>query len=260
MNDERVLFDRAARPMRPEFRAKLEDLFELLESDRTTEPYAERPPSVVIELAPRKPQAQRPRHRMWLLMAASLVVVVAGLAALTRSNGPGTGVGNPDTRIETDSTIGTAAACAASTALGQVSVGTGLVLVSSVDDGRFCLEFAQRQLAIGTTATTAELSDPTYRLADSGPIGQTGGYYYVFAIPENLPVNVVLNEFGEQAEIFLNPVGRRLLIVEADVDVDGAHVTRTWELRTDGDGVFGRLSASGPLPRSSTGDETGATS
>jgi hypothetical protein len=257
MNDERVLFDRAARPMRPEFRAQLEDLFELLESDPTTEPIDERPPSVVIDLAPRKPQPQRPRRRMWLLIAASLVVVFAGLAALTRSNGPGTGVGNSDTSIDTDSTIGTAAACAASTALGQVSVGEGLVLVSSVDDGRFCIEFAQRQLTIGSTATSAEAPDP---LVDSGPIGQTGGYYYVFAIPQNLPVNVVLNQFGEQAEIFLNPVGRHLLIVEADVDVDGAHVTRTWDLRAAGDGPFGRLLAPGPLPRSSTSDETGATS
>ncbi len=257
MSDERVLFDRAAQPMRPEFRTKLEDLFELLESDRTPEPYAQAPPSVVIELAPRKPQPQRPRRRVWLLMAASVVVVFAGLAALNRSNGPGTNLGNPDTRIETDSTIGTDAACAGGTALGQVRVGSGLVLVSGIGDGRFCVDFAQAQLAIGTTASDAVRTDPT--LVDSGPIGQTGGYYYVFAIPQNLPVNVVLNEFGEQAEIFLNPVGRRLLIIEAAVDIEGAHVTRTWELRTDGDGAFGALSASGPLPRSSTSDETGTT-
>jgi hypothetical protein len=257
MNDERVLFDRAAQPMRPEFRAKLEDLFELLESDRTPESSPETQPSLVIELAPRKPQPQRPRRAVWLLMAACLVVIVTGLAVLTRSNGPGTRVGNIGTGVETGSTIGTSAACATSTSLGQVGTGPGLVLVSSIDDGRFCVDFDQGQVAIGT-ADTGLATSPT--LVDSGPIGETGGYYYVFAIPQNLPVINVVNEVGERAEIFLNPVGRRLLIVEADVDLEGPHVTRTWELRTDGDGAFGGLSASGPLPRSSTSDETGATS
>ena len=258
MNDERVLFDRAAQPMRPEFRAKLEDLFELLESDRTPESSPESQPSVVIELAPRKQQPQRPRRGVWLLMAACLVVIVTGLAVLTRSNGPGTRAGNIDTGVETGSTIGTSAGCATSTSLGQVGVGSGLVLVSSIDDGRFCVDFDQGQVAIGTTDTGPATSDPT--LVDSGPIGETGGYYYVFAIPQNLPVNNVVNDVGERAEIFLNPVGRRLLIVEAGVDIEGPHVTRTWELRTDGDGAFGGLSAPGPLPRSSTSDETGATS
>ncbi len=255
MSDERILFDLAAQPMRPELVDRLEDLYDLLIADPSvlTLPPSASDEAIVVDLVPVRDRVPRTRGRrgMWVLIAASLAAVVAGLAVIVRTSGDGSDV--VTTAVENGPQTD-AVTCSTATPLGERRVGDGLVLVAAVSDGRFCLD-AGRQFAVGTTSDSSVATEP--HVIDSGPIDETGGYFYVFAIPQNILMDVVFDESGAEAVVFVNPIGRRVLIIEDAVDPASADVQRIWELRSSSGGSFGSLNAIGPLPGTLTATDNG---
>jgi hypothetical protein len=240
MSDERELFQRAAREMRPEFHARLTELLDIVDTPSAPEssPRGQADPVTVVELARAVPTQRRRRHG-WLLVAAASVPVLIGLVALTRGSAD-VHVQAPDLAVESSPRP----SCAGS-AGGVAGTGSGSIAVFVLDGGGFCMSVGNDALTVGSGTSVDPTSDPV--VIDSGPIEAVGGWFYVFAIPERLPVNVVVDDEGRAATTFTNPVGRRLLIIEYDVDDGAPMVDRTWELSTGDGRPFGSITAQGPV-------------
>ena len=92
-------------------------------------------------------------------------------------------------------------------------------------------------------------------LLESGPgPAQTNSHWYLFAIPDSVPVTDVLGATA-RTQFFTSRVDRRLLIVDVDVPTSGVDVAHTWSMYSAGGSYLGDLTADGP-PTGPTGDDT----
>jgi hypothetical protein len=248
MSDEREVFERAARDMRPEFRARMQALLRAAEET----PAADGEPAVIVEVTQGpSPIAARRRIAPWLASAAAVVVVLGGIVAVTRS---------PE-QIDVQSPSSPLVTSPPPPGCEGTSLGTALTTASPIDvfaldGGSFCLERrGGRDVMIVATAAAAPTLDPD--VVESGPVEGGSAWYYVFAVPERLPVDVVLDERQQLARTFLHPGARRLLIIESDVAASAPAVTRTWQAAASPGGPFATLTAQGPRPASASAPADG---
>ena len=248
MSGERELFDRAARDMRSEFRARMQELLASPDEAVTAED-AER--AVVVEVRERPtPIASRRRPMVWLASAAAVILVLVGVLAVT--GGPEQiDVQSPNLPI---ATLPPPPGCEGAP-LGTALTSASPIEVFALDDGSFCLERRGTDGVVIAASAVVPTLDPV--VVESGPVEGVDAWYYVFAIPERLPVDVVLDERRQLARSFLHPAARRLLIVESDVAPLAPVVARSWRVAADPGGPFASLSAQGPLPTSASAPADG---
>ena len=270
------LFDRAARAMRPEFRAHLVDLYEQSSADRSSGPHVTRlvadPPNAgsaaggdgpdgsaptdwLVETAPRELHPRRPRGpAVWLTVAAAAVALVVGLATLDRRESFTGGRTNESGPAH----LGPAGIpdCSSSEELATISVGAADLRIGLADDGRtFCVGVgaapdADRtgDIIVGLGSADGEpaevLSEP--ELLESGPgPALTNTHWYLFAIPDSVPVTDVLGATAT-TQFFTSRVDRRLLIIDVDVRASGADVAHAWSMFSAGGSYLGDHTAVGP--------------
>ena len=280
------LFDRAARAMRPEFRARLVDLYEQSSADRSAGPGGTQvvadPPNAgplevsadepagsassdsLVEIAPRELHPRRSRGpAVWLTVAAAAVALVVGLATLDRRESFTGGRTNESGPAH----VGPAGIpdCSSSEELATISIGAADLRIGLADDGRtFCVGVgaapdADRtgDIVVGLGSADGEpaevLSQPALLESGPGPAG-TNTHWYLFAIPDSVPVTDVLGATAT-TQFFTSRVDRRLLIVDVDVRAAGADVAHTWSMFSAGGSFLGDLIADGP-PTGSTVEVT----
>ena len=258
------LFERSAQDMemRPEFRARLVELYEeSLDDLQAVTPRSASSPDLIEPASAKSSWQKQRRSRVWLLVAATVVVVV-GLATLERRRSTLTARSGKSVAT---SEVADRGACQDPEQLGVVASGAAELRVGLRDDGQtFCLGLNPSigvsegdELPIGLREVVAAPSTPQLLEAGPGP-SLTRSYYYLFAIPEYVPLAEVRGENPNPPQ-FISRVGRRLIILDTDVDERStAKVAHLWKMYSAAGSYLGTLTADGPPSRPQASESSGS--
>ncbi len=221
-DDIAELYERAAREMRPAFVRELREMVVDIDSldgvVRRSDDH-----DMIAHAGPMPPSEHGPRwSRPMMMIAAATVVVAAGMVLVPRNGGN-----------EVPSAPRESSTCASQAEqLGVVSTATIDVQVGIMPDGHtFCLVDDGDASSLGSepnadllvNASTGGGPPTEAALVEQGTVPLTA-YWYVIAIPDGMPVASAATEGGPLAS-FPSRTGRRLLVVDSDVDLrqtDGA--------------------------------------
>jgi hypothetical protein len=254
LSDLRELFDRSAREMRPELRARLIELYQRSLAETGAEPDITDSVPDLVEVGPRPQGGRQPRRAVWWLAIAAASALVFSMAVFSHNRSQN--LSDPEVSSADPEQSG----CVGSDAVGTAEIDGDKLLIGLMSDGQtFCIARGQGDDegdASGVVAGRAgpEVAPTEPELVEAGPgPGTTNTYFYTFAIPDSLPVGDVRSASGK-VEFFTSRVGRRLLIIDSHVDFGStSEVSHLWDLYGI-DGTFLRaVTALGP-PSSSASE------